>query len=270
MNSIVGDDRKVDRHRWCTLCSAIRGRSWSSGKFTDSLVRARSFHESARWVRCWSPAMTNDQTDDEVQTTIRIVRKSPSSSLWRELACNRVNSTGITTSNETTGMRGTTRKPRKVGTLACHRVDRRPGAALSTRRRTAPTSRRRRRRRLGDHATSRSSPLWWTKRKRRRRRRRVFRSIEPVRLRCSARYRYVEREEKTRLCCVVGLFLFVVETQAFSQVRRYLFADGWAALTCKCSPLLSVYLSHFYWSSFTARYLLTISEAFGSLVRLVI
>lgn len=98
----------------------------------------------------------------------------------------------------------------------------------------------------------------------------MFRSIEPVRLHYSARYRYVEREEKTKLCCVVGLVLFVMETQAFSQVHRYLFADGWAALTCKCSPLLSAYLSHFYWSSFTARYLLSISEAFGSLVRLVI
>ena len=153
--------------------------------------------------------------------------KSPSSSLWRELACNRVNSTGITTSNETTGMRGTARKPRKVGTLACHRVDRRPGAALSTRRRTAPTSRRRRRRRLGDHATSRSSPLWWTKRKRRRRRRRVFRSIEPVRLRCSARYRYVEREEKTKLCSL-SVFFFLSWKHKLSRrsTATFLPTDG--------------------------------------------
>lgn len=50
-----------------------------------------------------------------------------------------------------------TQKPRKVGTLACHRIDRRPNAtALVTRRRTAPTSKRRRRRhrhqRQGDGA----------------------------------------------------------------------------------------------------------------------
>lgn len=65
----------------------------------------------------------------------------------RKLACNHDDVAS-------TGTRETTRKPRKVGTLAYHRINRRPGAALPTRRRTAPTSRRRRRR-LGDRATYR-------------------------------------------------------------------------------------------------------------------
>ena len=170
-NSRIVED---DRHRWLGV-----DHYWNVSR--DCAKRNSPIHQfRARKIprkRATTGAgrqlsTTNDQTDDEARTPLRIVRR-----IGKFVASDSDQGRTIVSRNDVTGTGRTARKRKNVG-AACHRVDRRPGAVLPTRRHTAPTSRRRRRRRLGDRATSRSSPLWWTKRKRRRRRTRRERRVE--------------------------------------------------------------------------------------------